>query len=229
MRRNARTPRTSSTLIMLAVGLACGALVAVDADHRSPNTGMADSVALVSAFDRCAAAGTPANIVILSRANPSRGFAIDSTAATQRAARMPRVRAEDPLLSAALSQGAKRSTTFRRLLEAIDATDGLVYVTEGTCGQGVRACLHMSIELAGTNRLLRVLVNPRRAPGCELIASIGHELQHALEALSNPNIKTSFALFSFFHQIGREGSQRFETLEAKQMELAVAKEVCRKS
>ena len=208
MRRNARTPRTSSTLIMLAVGLACGALVALDADDGSPNSGMADSVAPV---------------------DPSRGVAIDSTAATQRVARMPRVRAEDPLFSAAIGQGAERSTTFRRLLEAIDATDGLVYVTEGTCGQGVQACLHMSIELAGANRLLRILVNPRRAAGCELIASIGHELQHALEALSNPNVKTSFALFSFFYQIGRDGSQRFETEKAKQMELAVAKEVCRKA
>ena len=75
MRRNARTPRTSSTLIMLAVGLACGALVALDADDGSPNSGMADSVAPV---------------------DPSRGVAIDSTAATQRVARMPRVRAEDP-------------------------------------------------------------------------------------------------------------------------------------
>jgi hypothetical protein len=179
MRLNARTPRTSWTLIMLAVGLACGAQVAL--------------------------------------VDPSRGFAIDSMAATQRAARLPRVRAEDPLLSAAISQGAERSTTFRRLLEAIDATDGLVYVTDGTCGQGVRACLHMSVELAGANRLLPIFVNPRRAAGCELIASIGHELQHALEALSNPNIKTSFALFSLFYQIGRDGSQRFETEEAKQM------------
>jgi RNA polymerase sigma factor (TIGR02999 family) len=183
MRLNARTPRTSWTLIMLAVGLACGAQVAL--------------------------------------VDPSRGFAIDSMAATQRAARLPRVRAEDPLLSAAISQGAERSTTFRRLLEAIDATDGLVYVTDGTCGQGVRACLHMSVELAGANRLLPIFVNPRRAAGCELIASIGHELQHALEAL--------FALFSYVHGIGREGSHRFETEKAIQMELAVAQEVCRKA
>jgi len=70
MRRNAQTPRTSWTLIMLAVGLACGAQVALDADDGSPNTGMADSVALVSA--------------------------------TQRAARMPSVRAKDPLTSFAL-------------------------------------------------------------------------------------------------------------------------------
>jgi hypothetical protein len=46
MRRNARTPRTSSTVIMLVVGLASGALVVLDADHGSPNTGMADSVPL---------------------------------------------------------------------------------------------------------------------------------------------------------------------------------------
>jgi len=137
-----------------------------------------------------------------------------------------RVRSENPLLSVAIVQGAERSTTFRRLIEAIDATDGLVYVLEGTCGQGVRACLHMSLELSGKNRLLRILVNPRRAPGCELLASIGHELQHALEALSNPNVKTSFGLSSFFHRIGPEGPRRFETPEAIQVGLSVEKEAC---
>ena len=137
-----------------------------------------------------------------------------------------RVRSENPLLSAAIVQGAERSTTFRRLIERIDATDGLVYVMEGKCGQGVRACLHMSLELSGTNRLLRILVNPRRAPGCELMGSIGHELQHALEALSNPNVRTSFGLSSFFHQIGPEGPRRFETPEAIHVGLAVEKEAC---
>ena len=137
-----------------------------------------------------------------------------------------RVRSENPLLSAAIVQGAERSTTFRRLIERIDATDGLVYVMEGKCGQGVRACLHMSLELSGTNRLLRILVNPRRAPGCELMGSIGHELQHALEALSNPNVRTSFGLSSFFHQIGPEGPRRFETPEAIQVGLRVEKEAC---
>ena len=138
-----------------------------------------------------------------------------------------RVRSENPLLSATLVQGAERSTTFRRLIEAINATDGLVYVMEGKCGQGVRACLHMSLELSGKNRLLRILVTPRRAPGCELMGSIGHELQHALEALGNPNVRTSFGLSSFFHQIGPEGSPRmFETPEAIEVGLAVAKEAC---
>ena len=139
---------------------------------------------------------------------------------------IPRVRSENQMLSAAIARGAEQSTTFRRLIEAIDATDGLVYVLEGRCGQGVRACLHMSVELSGQYRLLRILVNPRRAPGCELLASIGHELQHAVEALSNPNVRTSFELSSFFHRIGPEGPRRFETPEAIQAGLAVAREAC---
>ena len=144
----------------------------------------------------------------------------------QQSAKIPRVRADNPVLSAAIVEGAKRSTTFRRLIDAIDATDGLVFVLEGRCGQGVRACLHMSLELSGENRLLRILVNSRRAPGCELLGSIGHELQHALEALSNPNVRTSFELSSFFQQIGPEGPRRFETPEAIHVGLAVGKEAC---
>ena len=148
-------------------------------------------------------------------------------ASAQQAPTIPRVRSENPVLSTAIVEGAQRSTTFRRLIEAIDATDGLVYVLEGRCGQGVRACLHMSLELSGENRLLRILVNPRRAPGCELIGSIGHELQHALEALSNPNVRTSFGLFFFFHQIGpTTDPRRFETPEAIQVGSAVAREAC---
>ena len=155
--------------------------------------------------------------------------AIQITLSAQTVGPMSRVRAEDPRFSAAITRGAERSATFRRLVEAVNTTDGLVYVIEGICGQGVRACLHMSLELAGDNRLLRILVNPRRAAGCELIASIGHELQHALEALSNPNIKTSFALSSYFHLIGPEGPRRFETEAATQAGLAVAKEACRRA
>ena len=73
--------------------------------------------------------------------------------ATRQGPAIPRVRSENPLLSAAIVQGAERSKTFRRLIEAIDSTDGLVYVLEGKCGQGLRACLPMSLELAGKNRL----------------------------------------------------------------------------
>jgi hypothetical protein len=137
-----------------------------------------------------------------------------------------RVRAENPVFAAAITQGIQRSTTFRRLIEAIDATDGLVYVLEGQCGLGVRACLHMSVELSGPHRLLRVFVNPSRAPGCELVASIGHELQHVLEVLSNRRIRTTAELTSFFHRIRPDNPGRFETMKAIETGVAVEKEAC---
>ena len=87
------------------------------------------------------------------------------------------MRWEDPLIGRAIAEGVARSSTFRNLVDAVATTDGLVYVLEGQCEQGVRACLHMSVEISGQYRLLRILVNPRRASGCELIESIGHELQ----------------------------------------------------
>lgn len=138
-----------------------------------------------------------------------------------------RVRSENPVIAAAIARGTEQSPTFKRLIDYIGTTDGLVYVAEGRCGQGVRACLHMSIELAGPFRLLRVLVNSRRAPGCELIGSIGHELQHTVEALSNPRITSGFELSFFFRQLGPEGSRRFETPEAIDAGVTVEREVCR--
>ena len=99
----------------------------------------------------------------------------------------------------------------------------------GNANRPVRACLHMSVELSSENRILRIFVSPRRAPGCQLIGSIGHELQHALEALRNPRIRNGFAMSSFFHQIGPEGSHRFETQKPEHIGSAVAREACRKN
>ena len=88
-----------------------------------------------------------------------------------------------PKIADAIAQGVERSPTFRRLVESIDATDGLVYVAEGVCLYGARACLPTSVVIAGPYRILRILVNPRRAPRCELVEVIGHELQNAVEVL----------------------------------------------
>jgi hypothetical protein len=156
-------------------------------------------------------------IVVLSfRASPQ----------AERTSAAPRVRSENPVLAAAIARGSEQSLTFKRLIADIDATDGLVYVAEGRCGQGVRACLHMTVDLAGPFRMLRVFVNSRRAPGCELIGSIGHELQHAIEALGNPGVRSGFALVSFFRLLGPEGTIRFETPEAIAAGVAVEKETC---
>jgi cytochrome c peroxidase len=60
---------TAWTTASCIVVLASLAFVAVNANGDPPNTGMADPVALVNAFDRFAAGGPPANVVILSLSN----------------------------------------------------------------------------------------------------------------------------------------------------------------
>jgi len=124
-----------------------------------------------------------------------------------------RVRAENSEIGAVIQDAGARSKTFRGLLATIEKTDGLVYVENGTCGHSVRACLSLSVKVAGPNRLLRIQVDAR-LKDCELIEGIGHELQHAIEILSNPHVTDMHSAYSMFEQIGKTDSGRFETREA---------------
>jgi hypothetical protein len=65
-----------------------------------------------------------------------------------------RVRAnDDALIAGLLREGYERSATFRRLVQTIDRTDGLVYLQRGTCGHGVRACLTLNVIVSGPSRM----------------------------------------------------------------------------
>src|SRR5262245_27258638 len=156
-------------------------------------------------------------------------FGMNRTAASaQPTATESRVRSESPSIRTAIADGIERSPTFRRLVETVGATDGIVYVQEGRCQFNVRACLHLSVGLAGRYRFLRILVTSRKAPGCELISSIGHELQHAVEALSNPKVTSAVDMFQFFDRKKPAGwADTFETNEAVRAGLLVDKEMCK--
>ena len=151
--------------------------------------------------------------------------AVESVAAQDEPA-LVRIRSHSARVAGAIADGIARSATFRRLVEQIGATDGLVYVEEGGCGH-VAACLLVSVTIAGPFRVLHIRVDPRKATGCRLVEAIGHELQHAVEALREPRVRTGVQLYSFFERIGPTSSGRFETGDAIEMGLAVAHEACR--
>jgi hypothetical protein len=138
---------------------------------------------------------------------------------------MPRVRSENPFIAAAIASATERSVTFEQLLMTIQGTDGLVYVEKGPCGHGVQACLSLSIKVAGPFRLLRIRVDPRRS-GCALMTSIGHELQHAIEVLSDPHVTDIHSMYWFFERQGSSGLGRFETEAAIHVGLQIGKETC---
>ena len=153
------------------------------------------------------------------------GAAIQPVAA-QAGAVAPRVRSESARIAETIARGREGSATFRRLVENIEATDGLVFVDEGVCAGGVRACLRLSVTVAGPSRLLRIVVNLRKAPGCEAIEMIGHELQHAIELLRNPGIRSDIQAYNFFYGVARTSSSRFETEAAMQAGIAIGREAC---
>jgi hypothetical protein len=124
-----------------------------------------------------------------------------------------RVRSQTPAITAVIVDSMARSETMRRLVGKINSTDGLVYVDEGRCGHSVRACLVLSLKVAGPHRLLRILVDTHKTNG-DLAASIGHELQHAVEVLDDPGITNFYQMFHFFLREGPTGLERFETAAA---------------
>ena len=137
---------------------------------------------------------------------------------------MPRVRSGHAYIRAMIDEAARRSPSFRRLIEAIEATDGIVYVEDGTCGHSVTACLSLTISSAGQHRTLFVLVDARQ-PDWEVMASIGHELRHALEVLENASITTTAAIYFFYKYEAHASGEPFETEAAVRAGNAVRNEV----
>jgi hypothetical protein len=142
---------------------------------------------------------------------------------------LPRLRAESPVMSAAIDLGTGRSPALRELRVRIDLTDGIVFVKEGVCGHGVRACLHLSVSIAGPYRALFIRVDPRKLKGCVLTGAIGHELQHAIEVLSDPGVRSGVAMLLLYQRLGPTSSGRFETEAAIQAGLDVERETCARS
>ena len=106
-----------------------------------------------------------------------------------------RVRSSSPAIVAAITTATEHSPTFRALIDAINASDGIVYLEEGRCGHDVRACL-AAVTLAGANRVLRIRVG-KYPSALSLMTAIGHELRHATEVHSNRDIRSTEAMQQF--------------------------------
>ena len=137
-----------------------------------------------------------------------------------------RVRSSNAVIGRVLKEASDRSKAFRRLVEIINASDGTVYVEEGKCGQGVRACL-VTVTMAGANRNLWVKVDTGAAD-VDLMGSIGHELQHAIEVLSDRTVTNGATMYFFYLKKGsRSQTGTFETRAAVEAGEAVRTEVRR--
>ena len=105
------------------------------------------------------------------------------------------VRSHHEALRAMITTATEQSSTFRRMVETINASDGIVYIERGVCRHGVRACL-VNVTSAGRHRSLFVNVDIIRAER-KLMAAIGHELRHAIEILGEPAVTDRASSISF--------------------------------
>jgi hypothetical protein len=134
------------------------------------------------------------------------------------------VRATDPRAQSWLRMGAADSQTFRDLLTALATSDLIVHVQPverlATAGQT------SFVTSTATVRYLRIEVLPGSNAN-EMVALIGHELQHAVEIAHAPQIRDRKALAQFYLTIGgnSSASTEYDSLAARVTEDRVRREM----
>jgi hypothetical protein len=126
------------------------------------------------------------------------------------------VRAVDTRIAGAIADGLRRSTTFAQLVLALDRSDVIVYIeTARSMPSSLAGRMLIAPGPAG-HRYLRIQVGaaPR---GNELIALVGHELQHALEVAESPGVRDEPSLIALYEAIshGERGRHRYDTMAAQ--------------
>ena len=127
-----------------------------------------------------------------------------------------RVRTVSPRIQSLLAEGMKRSTTFARLISAVNQTDVIVYLQPVVDMPKSLAGRLLLLPLAGGQRYLRVQLRADLTPD-ETIALIGHELRHALEVADARDVRDEASLIELYQRIGNTGggSHSYDTVAAQ--------------
>jgi hypothetical protein len=126
------------------------------------------------------------------------------------------VRAVDTRIGNAIADGLRRSTTFAQLVLALDRSDVIVYIETA---RGMPSSLSGRMLIApgpAGQRYLRIQI-AGAARGNELVALVGHELQHALEVAESPGVRDEQSLVALYEAIGHggRGQHRYDTMAAQ--------------
>jgi hypothetical protein len=154
-------------------------------------------------------------------------FAVRVEAAVPRLDPDSRVRPVSNHALALLAEGADRSPTFRRLLREIETSDVIVHVEARLGRASLVAASTRFITSSGGSRYLRVLVDAAH-PRHVQIALLGHELQHVVEIVGTPSIRSADDLRRHYREHGVEvGVDRYDTIAARDTGYTVGDELRR--
>lgn len=115
-----------------------------------------------------------------------------------------------------LRDARRRSPTIRRLLERIERSEVIVYLDiSRALPPDVSACLTWMAATA-SGRILRVSFKQDLGT-TEAMALLGHELQHVVEVIEHPEVRSPEALLDLYTRIGHPSAgtgQRWDTADA---------------
>jgi hypothetical protein len=113
----------------------------------------------------------------------------------------PHLRTTEPALADAIATGTRQSAIFHALVDRLSASDLIVHIAYDTTMRSDTAG-HLSFAVAaGGYRYVRIAIG-RRLWGCELVAIIGHELQHAVELADAPQVVDERSMAAFYRSTG---------------------------
>jgi hypothetical protein len=156
-----------------------------------------------------------------------------ANAAADAAADIPRLRTTDPRIRALLAEGVARSALLRALVDRLTRGDVVVYLRCAVLPARLDGQLTF-VSAAGGFRYVVVHLAPDR-PWHRTIATLGHELQHAVEIVEQPDIVDRAAFARVYTRIGftrpprQHGGRSFDTLAAILAGEQVRRELARSS
>jgi hypothetical protein len=141
---------------------------------------------------------------------------------------MAHVRPQDDRLTQLLRDGTSRSTTLKALVNRIEGSNVIVYLALNPLMKSNLAGMLTWMTRAGNVRYLRASISPDLSPD-QMIATIAHELQHALEVVADENVNDEKGLVALYRRIGRQSGtsspSRWETVAAQETGFQVRKEL----
>ena len=136
-----------------------------------------------------------------------------------------RVLSLDVSIAKLMEQAVARSPTFKRLVATVEASNGIVYIEAGVCPGRVIACLPSWMVSSGGNRFMRIVVDRQRLNSdAVMVGAIAHEMQHAIEVLSDRFVTDGRKMFFFYRQYAPTAKEQFETVNAIQAGIAAEDE-----
>jgi len=112
-----------------------------------------------------------------------------------------------------IASGIQRSPLFRQLADRLEGSDIIAHVVSDLHPAQQVIGYTTFVIRAGGVRYIRISVDPRLADW-DLVATIGHELQHAVEIANARGVVDQHTMRTFYVSVGiRGGCDRGETFE----------------